>query len=210
MYMTAILMEATRRIQEQRVSNPAKYKPIKVFIPINLRKMFPSETMRNFILYTTPGIDPRLGDYTFDEMCQIIAGQMKLQMTKKNMAAIMKTNVRTEQNPLVKVVPLFIKNIIMKMVFTSVGEKKTCFSFSNLGLVKTPEEYSSMVERMDFVLGSQADAPYNVSMLTYGGKMYLNITRNSVEPVLEREVYGVLRERGVPHTVESNTRERRE
>ena len=98
----------------------------------------------------------------------------------------------------------------MKMVFTSVGEKKTCFSFSNLGLVKTPEEYSSMVERMDFVLGSQADAPYNVSMLTYGGKMYLNITRNSVEPVLEREVYGVLRERGVPHTVESNTRERRE
>ena len=205
-YMTAILMEATRRIQESRVSNPAKYKPIKVFIPVNLRKMFPSETMRNFILYTTPGIDPRLGDYSFDEMCQIIAGQMKLQMTKKNMAAIMKTNVQSEENFFIRIVPLFLKNIIMKMVFNSVGEKKTCFSFSNLGLVKTPEEYSSMVKRMDFVLGSQAAAPYNVSALTYGGKMYLNITRNSVEPVLEREVYGVLRERGVPHTVESNTR----
>ena len=92
------------------------------------------------------------------------------------------------------------------MVFNSVGEKKTCFSFSNLGYVKAPEEYSAVVKRMDFVLGSQAAAPYNVSSLTYGGKMYLNITRNSVEPVLEREVYAVLRERGVPHTVESNTR----
>ena len=205
-YMTAILMEATRRIQVMRVANPAKYKPIKVFIPVNLRKMFPSRTMRNFILYTTPGIDPRLGDYSFDDLCQIIAGQMKLQMTKKNMAAIMKTNVQSEQNFLIKIVPLFIKNIIMKIIFESVGEKKTCFSFSNLGLVNMPEEYSSMVERMDFVLGSQAAAPYNVSALTYGGKMYLNITRNSVEPVLEREVHDVLGERGVPHTVESNTR----
>ncbi|MBQ8302533.1 MAG: alpha/beta hydrolase [Clostridia bacterium] len=205
-YLTAVLMEATRRIQEVRVSNPAKYKPIKIFIPVNLRKMFPSETLRNFILYTTPGIDPRLGDYSFDEMCQIIAGQMKLQMTKKNMAAIMCANVSSERNIFIKLVPLFLKNIIMKMVFNSVGEKKTCFSFSNLGYVKVPEEYTAMVRRMDFVLGSQAAAPYNVSALTYGGKMYLNITRNSVEPVLEREVYAVLRERGVPHTVESNTR----
>ena len=207
-YMTAILMEATRRVQAARVSNPAKYKPIKVFIPVNLRKMFPSDTMRNFILYTIPGIDPRFGDYTFDEMCQIIAAQMKLQMTKKNMAAMIKTNVQSEQSIFVRIVPLFLKNIIMKIIFNSVGEKKSCFSFSNLGLVDLPEEYTSMVERMDFVLGSQASAPYNVSSLTYNGKMYLNITRNSVEPAFEREIFDVLRERGVPHTVESNTREK--
>ena len=207
-YMTAILMEATRRVQAARVSNPAKYKPIKVFIPVNLRKMFPSDTMRNFILYTIPGIDPRFGDYTFDEMCQIIAAQMKLQMTKKNMAAMIKTNVQSEQSIFIRIVPLFLKNIIMKIIFNSVGEKKSCFSFSNLGLVDLPEEYTSMVERMDFVLGSQASAPYNVSSLTYNGKMYLNITRNSVEPAFEREIFDVLRERGVPHTVESNTREK--
>ena len=59
---------------------------------------------------------------------------------------------------------------------------------------------------MDFVLGSQAAAPYNVSSLTYGGKMYLNVTRNAKDPVLETQIYHVLREMGVPHTVESNTR----
>ena len=64
----------------------------------------------------------------------------------------------------------------------------------------------NQVKRMDFVLGSQAAAPYNISAATYLGKMYLNVTRNSSEPVLEREIYNVLRERGVPHTVESNTR----
>ena len=205
-YMTAILIEASRRIQEERVANPAKYKPIKVFIPVNLRKMFNSETMRNFILYAMVGIDPRLGEYEFDDLCQIIAAQMKQQMTKRNMQAIIKTNVQSEQSLFIRAVPLFIKNIIMKAVFNAVGEKKSCFSFSNLGLVDLPEEYTRYVKRMDFVLGSQAEAPYNVSALTYGGKMYLNVTRNASEPVLEREIYQVLNERGVPHSVESNSR----
>ena len=205
-YMTAILIEASRRIQQSRVSNPAKFKPIKVFIPVNLRKMFSSETMRNFILYAMVGIDPRLGEYEFDDLCQIVAAQMKQQMTTRNMRAMIKTNVQSEQSIFIRVVPLFIKNIIMKAVFNAVGEKKSCFSFSNLGLVDLPEEYTRYVKRMDFVLGSQADAPYNVSSLTYGGKMYLNVTRNASEPILEREIYNVLRERGVPHSVESNSR----
>ena len=209
-YMTAILIEASKRVQQDRVRNVAKYKPIKVFLPVNLRKMFPSKTMRNFILYAMVGIDPRLGEYKFDDLCQIIAAQMKQQMTERNMAAMIKTNVDSELNLFIKLVPLALKNVIMKAVFNAVGEKKSCFSFSNLGLVNVPEEYSSYVNRMDFVLGSQAAAPYNVSALTYGGKMYLNVTRNASEPVLERKIYEVLRERGVPHTVESNTREKGE
>ena len=205
-YLSAILWEASRRIQAARVHNPAKYKPIKIFIPVNLRSMFESETMRNFILFAMISINPKLGDYSFDDLCQIISAQMKQQITKKNMAAIIKKNVDDEVNPLIRIVPLFLKNMIMKAVFNAVGEKKSMFSFSNLGLVKAPPEYLAKVKRMDFVLGSQSSAPYNVSSLTYGGKMYLNITRNASEPVLEAEVYNVLREMGVPHSVESNTR----
>jgi hypothetical protein len=94
----------------------------------------------------------------------------------------------------------------MKAIFLSVGERKSLFSFSNLGVVNAPKEFTSHVKRMDFVLGSQSDAPYNVSALTYLGKMYLNITRNCKEPVLENEIYHVMRELGIPHSVESNTR----
>ncbi len=205
-YMTAILIEASHRVQKKNVLSPSKYKPIKVFLPVNLRKMYESQTMRNFILFTMVGINPRLGTYRFDDLCQIIAAQMKQQMTKENMSAIMRTNVDSELNPFIRGIPLFIKNPVMKAIFNSVGEKKSCFSFSNLGLVDVPSEYMSKVNRMDFVLGSQAAAPYNVSSLTYGGKMYLNVTRNAKEPILEREIYDVLKEMGVPHTVEGNTR----
>lgn len=207
-YLTAMLILAAMRIQEQRVINPSKYKPVKVYVPVNLRKMFPSKTMRNFILGIVVGVNPRLGDYTFDEICLILSGQMKQYLTKKNLAAMIRTNVSSELNPIISAVPLFLKDAIMKAIFLSVGEKKSLFSFSNLGLINVPDEYADMVKRMDFVLGSQSDAPYNVSALTYCGNMYFNITRNAKEPVLEREFYKVLREMEIPHSVESNTRER--
>ena len=124
------------------------------------------------------------------------------------MQAIIKTNVSSEENIFIKIVPIFLKDLIMKLIFLAVGERKSLFSFSNLGLVQVPEEYSRKVVRMDFVLGSQSSAPYNVTSLTYGGKMYFNITRNCKEPVLERELYNLFRELGIPHQVESNTRGR--
>ena len=86
------------------------------------------------------------------------------------------------------------------------GENKTCFSFSNLGAVNMPEEFSRYVKRMDFVIGPQSASPYNVAALSYGGKLYLNVVRNSREPAFEKMIYQLLREMDVPHTVESNTR----
>ena len=205
-YMSAILITAAQRVQAQRVKRVYKQRPIKVHIPANLRKLFPSKTMRNFILCACVGIDPKMGDYSFDEICQIVNHQMKLQITPKHMAAMIKTNVDSERNILLRIVPLFIKNIVMKLVFNSVGERKGCFSFSNLGVVNVPDEFAKHVNRMDFVLSSQAAAPYNTSALTYSGKTYLNIIRNITNPVLETQINNVLKELNLSATVESNTR----
>ena len=209
-YIVSAFIVAMIRVQDKKVFRRKKHKPIKVLVPVNLRKMFPSKTLRNFILYATPGVDPRLGDYTFPEICEIVKNQMKLEITEKHMASMIATNVNSEKNPIIKVIPLFLKNVVMKLIFTAVGERKSCFSFSNLGVVNVPEEFLRYVERLDFVIGNQASAPYNTSALTYGGKMYLNVIRNISEPVFEPEIHAILNELGIAHTVESNTRERRE
>ena len=205
-YLTAALAVATMRVQTERLSPRKTPKPIKILVPVNLRKIFPSDTLRNFMLYARPGIDPALGEYDFDEICGIIYNQMKLEITPKNMAAMIATNVGSEKPIITRMTPLFIKNIIMKLAFLAVGERKSSFSFSNLGVVRLPEELSDRVERMDFVIGVQSTAPYNTAAVTYGGRLYLNVIRNISEPVLERELYGVFREIGLGAVVESNTR----
>ena len=185
-----------------------KRKPVKVLIPVNLRPMFKSTTLRNFAMYTIPEIDPRLGAYTFEEICRIVEHKMGLEFTAKHMSSVIATNVNDEKNPLVRLIPLPIKNAVMKAIFDSVGEKKSCLSLSNLGRVQLPDEMARYVERMDFILGVQAAAPYNCGMLSYGDTLYISFIRNIRDAELERHFFAVLQELGLSVTVESNRNER--
>lgn len=205
-YLTAVMIDAIIRIQSRQVRSRKKHKPVKVLIPVNLRKMFGSSSLRNFVLYVTPGIDPRLGDYTLEEIAKLVQNQMAIMNTKKQMQAKISKNVGDEKALIIKLMPLFIKNIAMKMVFNAVGEKKSCLALSNLGVCILPPEIEKYVSRMGFVLGVQADAPYNTGLITFKDKMYLNFIRNIKEPLLEREFHAVLKENGINSTVESNTR----
>ena len=203
-FLSAALMQAILNLQAQQIPNRRYRKYVRLLIPVNLRRLFPSKSMRNFALYTTPEVDPKLGDYSFPELCQIIQHRMALDVTPKQMSARIATNVKSEQVFLLKITPLFIKNLVMKAVFLAVGERKSCLCLSNLGQVTLPREMEAYVERMDFILSSQAMSPHNCGVLSYKDTLYVNFTRNIVEPNLEREFFLVLREMGLPVEVQSN------
>lgn len=203
-FLCAVMMQAIQNLQAEKVLEQKHRKPVKVLIPVNLRNMFPSKTLRNFALYTTPEIDPRLGEYSFEEICRAVRYKFGMEVTPKYMSSLIATNVGSEKIFAVKLMPLFIKNAVMKAVFRAVGERKSCLSLSNLGAVKLPEEMSPYISRMDFILGIQATAPYNCGVLSYGDTLYVNFIRNIQESELEYHFYRVLRDMGLPVQVESN------
>lgn len=203
-YLCAAMMMALQEMQEQWVPNIKKRKAIKVLIPVNLRNLFPSRSLRNFMLYTTPELDPRMGKYSFEEACKVVHHHMGLDVTAKRMSMLIATNVGNERSLLVRVMPLFLKNLVMKAVFNAVGERKSCLSLSNLGAVKLPDVMSTYIERMDFILGAQATAPHNCGVLSYGDTLYINFIRSVQEPELEYRFYCVLRDLGLPVQVQSN------
>jgi hypothetical protein len=133
---------------------------------------------------------------------------MGTEFTAKHMSCVIATNVNDERNPLVRLIPLPIKNVVMKAIFDSVGEKKSCLALSNIGQIKVPEIMEKYITRFDFILGVQADAPYNCGMLSFGDTIYMNFIRNIKEPELERHFYAVLKETGLSATVQSNRNER--
>ncbi len=203
-FMSAVMMRALLCLQEEKLPFARRKKPIKLLIPVNLRSLFPSKTLRNFAMYVTPELDPRLGDYTLEEICSIVRCKMESEITPKHMSCVIATNVKDERNLLLRLVPLPLKNLVMKAVFDTVGEKKSCLSFSNLGLIRLPDVMRPYIRRMDFILGVQAAAPYNCGMLSFGDTVYVNFIRNTRDPDLERHFHAVLREIGLPVTVESN------
>ena len=205
-WLTAVLLQSLLELQARDVPRRQRQKPVKVQIPVNLRKLYGGNTLRNFVAVANIGADPRLGDYTLEELTKLVHHQMQLSITAKNMQAIFTPNVNSEQNPVLKVVPLFLKNIIMRAVFDTIGERVATMSLSNLGRVELPEEMAPFVERVEFVLGPQSTGPYNVSVTSWDGSTYINIVRNTVEPRLEEIFFTNLVKLGCRVAVESNDR----
>lgn len=203
-FLVSVMIYSIMQIQDREVPDKKKQKPVKIFVPVNLRNYFESSSMRNFVLYVTPGIDANMGDFTIDEIVNIVHHQMKLQLTEKHMRAKITTNVKAEKNRFLKVMPLIIKNIGMKAVFSMVGEKKTSITMSNLGAVKVPEQMSRFTERFDFTLGVQVTGSNNCGILSYGDRLYINMIRNIRESELERLFFSNLVSHGIAVTVESN------
>lgn len=206
-FFCAALLLAIMRMQDEQVKKVKNKKPIRVVVPVNLRKLFPSTTLRNFVFFVMPEINPRLGAHSFSEICKSVYHQMGLEITPQKLRGRFTANVKSESRLLLKIMPLFIKNIAMKMVYAAVGERTSCMNLSNLGAINVPDEMRSFVERFDFILGVQATKPNNCGMLSYNGTIYMNFIRNTVEPYLEHHFFKVIQELGLHAKVESNQRE---
>ncbi len=205
-FLASVLIASILEIQKESIFSRARRKPVKILIPVNLRNFFDSHTLRNFVLYTTPGVDPRMGSYTFEEIVKSVQHQLGLELTEKRMSSKITTNVRAEQMLLLRIMPLFIKNFAMKMVYNMVGERKSCLTLSNLGVVKIPEKMVPFIRRFDFILGTQATSPNNCAVLSYQDTLYVNFIRSIEEPTLERLFFTKLRAFGIPIKIESNQR----
>lgn len=204
-FLASCMLLALQNLQNEQLPDKKKQRPLRVVVPVNLRKLFPSDTLRNFAHVVMPEIDPRMGDFSFDEIASAVKHQLGLLATRKNLQAMFTPNVNAERSPVLRVMPLFVKNIAMKLIYDTVGERTNCLNLSNLGAVELPKGMESFIKRFDFVLGVQATKPNNCGVLSYGGKLYINFIRNTVEPSLERHFFAVLKGLGVPALVESNS-----
>jgi len=208
-FLAAVLEEVILEYQVARCPNRKKRKPVKVTVPINLRRLYGSRTLRNFVLTLNPGVDPRMGDYSLEELCKIMAAQLAAEGTHQQMAGRIAANVTPQQIFAIRAVPLWLKNIIMGIVYSRRGESKGCINLSNLGKVQLPASMTPYVRRMEFIIGPQRTYPNNCSVASFGDETYVNIIRNIREPELERRFYSRLVELGVPVLIESNSRDSR-
>lgn len=204
--LAAVMLMSILELQAKKVPARKNRRPVRIQIPVNLRKLFGGHTLRNFVMVVNVGIDPRMGEHSFDEVVNTVKHQLALFVTKKHMQSVFTTNVRSESSLAIRMVPLFIKNMIMKAVFDSVGEAQACLSLSNLGALELPKEMDEHVTGFDFIIGPQAAAPYNCGVCSYKDELRINIIRRSTEPELEREFFTRLVRLGLRVRIESNQR----
>lgn len=188
----------------QKAMGRKKQLPVKVSVPVNMRRFYDSNTLRNFSSYINAGIDPRYGEYTFDEVLTLVHHFMRYEITEKHLNARLAKNVRSERNLLLRVSPLFLKNWTLFLAFKLVGESLFTSTLTNLGAVDVPDEMREHIEHFDFLLGPPRYNKVGCALVSYGGVLSVSFTRTIEEPFVEREFFSYLVRSGIPVKVFSN------
>src|SRR6056297_3545832 len=147
-YLIALYLYVLQDIHKTlpEYSRNKKNKILRIQVPVNLRNIYPSKTMRNFSLFVMPEIDLRLGHYTFDEIIKIVYHQMRLETDKKLISKNISRNVGSERKIYVKSIPLVLKSLILRAKYYSLGTSQYSGVLTNLGKAKLPPETENMTD----------------------------------------------------------------
>ncbi len=208
-YFSAMLIDSYQTYYNELPSLVKKLvgAPIALRIPLNLRKLFPSKTMLNFFLAITAEIDPRLGNYSFQEIINIVRASLTTKAEVKNISQLIARNVRGEISPLTRILPLFIKNSASRLVYNHLGDATITTSFSNLGVVTLPKEYHREIENVLFYPPPNLINKINCSIITFNDKINISFGNLAASKKIERIFFTKLIQAGIPVLVQSNEKE---
>ncbi len=201
-YLNSVLLYAL--LQKQEKEPHLRLKPVKIAMPVNLRRFFPSKTLRNFITMVYPSIDPRLGDYTFDEIVTHVHNFMRYYINEKLLRGDITTNASTQRNPFIRVVPLFIKDFVVRTFYTKIQDKNSSAGLTNMGAMKVPEDMKKHIERFDIYMGQPFSSRTNCAIISFEDTLTINFASSIVENDVERFFFRKLVQDGIHVKIESN------
>ena len=125
-----------------------------------------------------------------------LKNQLKPDELKKRMNAL----IAVEKNIGIRFVPLFIKNIVLKIAvkITSCGETT---SLSNVGVIELPEEIKKYVRLFDMMVSTSG---LQACMCSYENNLVLNFSSVFGNSDIQRRVFRTLSDLGLEVTVRSN------
>ncbi len=199
-YLTALLTYSIYQTYEGQI--PEK-RPIKIAVPVNMRKYHPSITLRNFTFYihTTVFAKPKL---TFEETLDKVKKDFDEEIKLEKFQASINANVMAEKNFFVRIMPLFIKKIALHFIGKKLGAKLETGTISNLGVIKMPDSLIPLIDSFEFNLTTAAASCYGVSVGTFDGDTTISFLRSVYDTSVERRFFRTLTSAGIKVAVASN------
>ena len=187
-------------VLQQKKENPRIYQPVRISLPVNMRKYFSTQTLRNFSYYVNPEINAEKSamDISFEDVAQEVHTFMSNALVPDYLFDRISNNVASEKMPVVRAMPLFIKNMAIRRVFKATGDRLITTTLTNLGNISLSSELLKHIEHFACVLGPPYPNPrFNASLTTTGDIMTLMFSGNLEDNSFVTEIIRFLQGRGI-------------
>jgi NRPS condensation-like uncharacterized protein len=200
--LTAVYIHSLALIRAQKNNRRQAERDIAIQVPVNMRKVFESSSMRNFSLFVTPRIGPGTPD--IEDLASTVKDYMKKTTRKDHLLKIMVDNISVGENIWVRHIPLFIKLPIVRYIANTSGSTQYSGTLSNIGLVRLPLSMEPHVDEMELMLGPDPHSKTNCSVMGFKDKVSITFGRVVRESELERLFFTELVKLGAQVKLRSN------
>ena len=177
-------------------------------IPVNLRKIFPSETLTNFTTLTKCAVNPAVTPDDLDAYIAICKRQLAESLSDTGeLAEKLSLSAFYSTNPLMKILPVGLKTFFTKFGKAVSKKTKQTLIISNLGVVKMPSGMERFVNRFTFNINISKKVPVNIGVVTYNGITAISFTRMIISTDFEKTFFRMLTDMGLEIEISSNLRE---
>jgi NRPS condensation-like uncharacterized protein len=178
-------------------------KPIRVAVPVNLRPYFNSITTKNFFVMVSAEFKPEKEIYTFAEVLDIVRESLRAQINHDNLERLFSYNVSNEKIPVARIVPLGLKNLAMRSVYTASALANTA-TVTNIGNITVLDAYKPYVEMFHAFLAMSKGQHLKGTICSYGDTLVFSFSSDLSDVSVQRGFFRKIAADGVAVELETN------
>jgi len=195
-FVTALLLRA---IYEEMPLRERK-KAVVISVPVNLRKYFASESARNFFSVIPVSYNFSKQSCEFEEIVKFVDGFLKEELKEDKLKLRINALIGLEKNVVLRMVPLFLKNIVLRIAFR-ISECTDTSTISNLGQVQMPKELDKYINHFGMIVATNKT---QIGMCSYKDKLTIGFSSSFLNTDIQRRFFRALSEMKIPVEIVSN------
>lgn len=190
--MSVLLTAAFICAIHEEMSRMQEKKPVILMVPVNLRKIFPSDSMLNFFGYIEPGYQFGGGKDSFEDALEAVKLYFQENLSKEHMAGRMNELIAIEKHKILKWAPLELKNRCIR-AGAKMAEQEVTAVLSNMSVVKMPEDYAQYIEKFGVYTSTNRT---ELCICSFQDTLSLGFTSRYDSTNIQRNFYRILKELG--------------
>lgn len=198
-YLTSVLIYS---IYQEQKKCKKQNRLIKITVPVNLKKYFPSKTISNFFSYIDVNVDA-CKEKSFENILEEVKKQFKEKLTEEELLKTIATNVKLGNNAILRILPLFIKKKLVQIAYKEIRKYNTT-TLSNIGRVGFIAEYKKYIDKVLFLIAPENVEKIKCTACSVDNTIIFSITSVIKERAVENNIKQFLTSKGVNVEIEGN------
>ena len=198
--LTAYLAAAVISAIGEEIPLRARKKPVVLNIPVNLRNYFASDSVRNFFTPISVSYDFSTRDGSFDDILAEVSATFARELDRDRLADHFCAFLAFEENPIARITPLPLKDIVMRTVYHN-NVKGYTATLSNVGIVQMPPAFVPYIRGIHVCTATNK---LQACVCSFGDSLSISLTSCFTDTAVQRRIFRHLRELDNTLIIETN------